>query len=275
MDKKTNDNVIQMPDRHLIEKQMQAFSEQRGNDELARAQDTMYDAWETDDPFQRIELAEKALKISRDCADAWVLLAEEAAESVQQSMEYFSMGVEAGERALGEKTFAQDKGYFWGILETRPYMRARLGQAQCLWSKGEHDAAIRHYQAMLELNPNDNQGIRHLLIGCLIEKRRDDDAIELIDTYEGDRGSEWLYSRVLLAYRREGDSEYSRKQRKEAIKQNKNVAAYLAGRRKIPKQLPEYYTPGDKNEAASYVMDNKAAWQGTPGSIPWLLKGIK
>lgn len=84
-------------------------------------------------------------------------------------MELYEQGVEAGERALGSEAFEEWEGHFWGILETRPYMRARHGLALCLWEAGESKKAIEHYTEMLRLNPGDNQGIRYVLAGCLLE----------------------------------------------------------------------------------------------------------
>jgi tetratricopeptide (TPR) repeat protein len=103
------------------------------------------------------------LKTSGDCADAYMLLAEEDAGSLEETRELYQKGVEAGERALGRETFEEDAGYFWGILETRPYMRARQGLAFCLWELGERQEAIDHYKQMLDLNSDDNLSIRHEL----------------------------------------------------------------------------------------------------------------
>src|SRR5947199_51392 len=118
----------------------------------------MYRAWETTGRQARITLAKRALAISPLCADAYVLLAEESAESLEEAKALYARGVEAGELALGPKTFKEDVGYFWGLLETRPYMRARAGLAQALWTSGSRDEAIAHYREMLRLNPGDNQG---------------------------------------------------------------------------------------------------------------------
>src|SRR5215211_7843795 len=120
---------------------------------LERAQDLIYEAFETESSRKRVQLAKKALKVSPDCADAYVLLAEEDAGSLEEARELYQKGVEAGERALGRETFEEEAGHFWGILETRPYMRARQGLAVCLWELGEREEAIEHYQEMLDLNP--------------------------------------------------------------------------------------------------------------------------
>jgi hypothetical protein len=108
---------------------------------LSRAQDVMYRAFDTREPEKRVELARAALEISPDCADAYVLLAEES-KGRKDAIQLFEKAVAAGERALGPDAFANDVGHFWGLIETRPYMRAREGLAVQLWSSGRRDEAI-------------------------------------------------------------------------------------------------------------------------------------
>lgn len=103
---------------------------------LEEAQDLMHEAWGSTGK-RRLELARRALEISKECADAYVLLAEEVARSLQEAKDLYEQGVKAGERALGSQAFEEEAGHFWGILETRPYMRARAGLACCLWLLGE------------------------------------------------------------------------------------------------------------------------------------------
>ena len=242
---------------------------------LRKAQDMMYDAWEVTNPKQRIALARKALEISPDCADAYVLLAEETTSSLSEALNLYRQGVEAGERALGKEAFEEDVGDFWGILETRPYMRARAGLAECLWAAGNHDESIQHYKDMLRLNPNDNQGIRDLLMPRLIQVGRDEDAEVLFKEYHDDGMASWAYARVLLDFQKMGDSEISRKSLKAAIKKNSHIPAYLLGRKKMPQSLPEFYSPGDQSEAIFYIKENLEAWKATPGASDWLLNQTK
>jgi len=242
---------------------------------LKEAQDIIYDAWEVNDPKRRVALARKALEISPDCADAYALLAEETASSLTEALNLYRQGVEAGERALGREAFEEDVGHFWGILETRPYMRARAGLAECLWASGKHDEAIQHYKDMLRLNPNDNQGIRDLLMPRLIEMGRDKEAEALFEEYLDDGMASRIYSRALLDFRKTGDSEISRKSLAAALKKNKHIPAYLLGRKKMPKFLPEYYSPGDESEAVFYAKENLEAWKITPGALEWLLHQTK
>jgi len=272
-DKSHHGNRLQLPDRRAVEGMMREFAQPREPTPVDEAQELMYQAWESDDPDERIALARRALELSTDCADAWVLLAEEGSRSIAEAEDCYRKGVEAGERALGEATFAEHKGHFWGLLETRPYMRARFGLAQCLWERGERDAAIQGYQDMIELNPRDDQAVRHVLLGWLLDERRHDEAYELIRHYQDDSTAWWGYFSTLLAYREEGDSADSRALRARALAGNRYVPAYLAGRRKLPKYPPAYVGIGDKDEAIAYVFDSRPAWRDTPGAIPWLLKG--
>ena len=94
------------------------------------AQDLIYQAFETRGRRQ-LQLARKALEICPDCADAYVLLAERTSD-VEKAHDLYLEGVLAGERALGKEFFKEEAGHFWDLIETRPYMRARQGLAQCL-----------------------------------------------------------------------------------------------------------------------------------------------
>jgi len=73
---------------------------------LEEAQELIYQALETPEKKERIRLAMESLKVCGDCSDAYVLLAEEAAEIPEEARNWYQQGVEAGERALGPEVFA-------------------------------------------------------------------------------------------------------------------------------------------------------------------------
>jgi tetratricopeptide (TPR) repeat protein len=131
-------------------------------DPLDEAQSLVYEAWNSEGP-QRVRLARKALETSPDCADAYVILAEDAAGDGREALQLFKKGVEAGERAIGPETFRKSAGRFWEVMEARPYMRARLGLAECLWEQGLQEEALGHLRELLRLDPADNQGVRRLM----------------------------------------------------------------------------------------------------------------
>lgn len=236
---------------------------------LEQAQDLMYDAFDSRGRKQ-LQLARKALEICPDCADAYVVLAEHCSD-VQKAKHLYAQGVAAGERALGKKFFEEEASNFWGILQTRPYMRARLGLAQCLEVLGQLEEAAHHYRELLRLNPMDNQGVRHLLLTCLLEMNANDEAEQLLKKYRDDKflavGS---YAQALLTFRRKGDTATARKHLQNALSVNKYVPKYLLGYEELPEFLPPGYSLGSEEEAevcADMLID---AWDETHSAIEWL-----
>jgi tetratricopeptide (TPR) repeat protein len=241
---------------------------------LEKAQDIMYDAWGAAGK-DRIDLAHKALAVSNDCADAYVLLAEEAASNEAEALQFLEEGVKAGEHALGERIFREEAGSFWGILETRPYMRARFGLAVLFHNQGERTRAIGHLKDLLRLNPNDNQGARHELAICLLEDG-DHEALEkLLGEYRDECSAVWLYSRALLKFRQEGRSSAADTCLKEAFEQNPFVPQYLLGKKRLPAHAPEYMGVGDRNEAVVYILESHRVWRDTSGALEWMNKMCK
>jgi tetratricopeptide (TPR) repeat protein len=235
---------------------------------LEKAQDLMYQAFEARGRRQ-IQLARMALEVSPDCADAYVLLAEHASEP-PRAHDLYAQGVAAGERALGPQVFADEAGHFWGIVTTRPYMRARLGLAECLRGMGRTNEAIGHYKELLRLNPNDNQGVRDILLPVLLAAGRDDEAGTLLAQYKDDVGATWKYGWALWTFRREGDGESARQRLQAARRANRHVPNYLTGKGQWPGPLPVSYSPGSEEEAVLCAEELGEAWRATPGAADWL-----
>jgi tetratricopeptide (TPR) repeat protein len=242
----------------------------RVSEAVDAAQEIMFDAWECEEPRKRVSMARKALETSSDCADAYVLLAQETAQTPGQAVELYGQGVAAGERALGQAAFEEDVGMFWGLLETRPYMRARLGLAMALWDAGHPDEAIAHGQEMLRLNPGDNQGVRYIVLNWLQRCGRDADADRLLRRYKDEDSTALLWPAALAAFRRQGDGPKSRKALARAVEANRHVAPFLLGRKKLPKRRVPYVTMGGSDEAAAYVEAAMVSWTSTVGALEWL-----
>ncbi|MFB3816864.1 MAG: tetratricopeptide repeat protein [Candidatus Methylomirabilales bacterium] len=236
---------------------------------LEKAQDLIYRAFDARGR-RKVQLARKALELSPDCADAYVVLAEQTADP-QAARELYAKGVAAGERALGPKVFAESAGEFWGITSTRPYMRARLGLARCLEDAGEVDDAIGHYQELLRLNPADNQGVRDVLLPLLLLERRDAEAGALLVKYQDDPRASWRYGWALWTFRQERDSPRARDYLRQALKGNRHVPEYLLGEAELPEVPPAAYRPGSVEEAEICAEELLDAWEETPGAMRWLM----
>ncbi|WP_435005442.1 DUF7309 domain-containing protein [Tundrisphaera lichenicola] len=239
-----------------------------GPSPLERARKLAAQAADAPDARRRIALARQALAASPDCAEAYFLLADHA-KTRKEALGLLEQAVEAAGKALGPGFFEEAEGHFWGILETRPYMRARLGLAEALWSAGRRNEAAEHLAEMLRLNPGDNQGVRYILASWLLSLDRLDELETLLSAYDED-STTWAYTRALCSFRRIGDSPTSRKLLQAAKKSNKHVPDYILGRKSLPPESPQLYSPGDSDDAILYVASNLSAWKSTPGSISWL-----
>jgi tetratricopeptide (TPR) repeat protein len=265
--------VFPLPDPRAMEGMLASIGQgavhYAANESLFHAQDLMYEAFEAQGA-RRVALAREALAISPDCADAYLLLAEETASGLEAARELLEQGVAAGERALGPDPFEEDVGYFWGLIETRPYMRARAALAETLWALGRREEAVAHQRELLRLNPNDNQGVRYRQAEYLLALERDEELDELFAAYEDDAAAAFAYTKALAAFRRQGDSPESRALVAEARERNPHVPAYLSGRDRLPVRVPDYVGFGDPSEAVDYAMGAKAQWESVPGALTWL-----
>jgi tetratricopeptide (TPR) repeat protein len=263
-----------LPDPRALEGAMRQFVRaQRGEagepTPLDQAHEHLLHAYQEPDEQRRVQLAKDALAICPDCADTYVLLAEHA-RNRKEALRLYEQGLAAGERVLGPEPFRTGVGRFWGLLETRPYLRARLGLAHALWTAGQRDQAVRHLQDMLRLNPNDNQGVRSTLAGFLLFLDRDDDLAQLLQEYAEEASATWAYTKALLAFRKHGDTPEARRLLQGAKKTNQHVPAYLLGRKFPPSRRPGSYSPGDENEALNYLGSFLVGWRSTPGAVAWL-----
>jgi tetratricopeptide (TPR) repeat protein len=107
---------------------------------------------------------QETLRVDPGHADAWVHIGNRRFEEgwTVEALNFYQRGQAAAEeRTIGDPDCY--RGVFWGDLRSRPYMRALHGQGLCFYRLGRRDEARRVYARMLELNPNDNQGVRFLI----------------------------------------------------------------------------------------------------------------
>jgi tetratricopeptide (TPR) repeat protein len=234
---------------------------------LEKAQDVMYRAFEARGR-RRIQLARKALELSPDCADAYVVLAEES-RGPDAARARYEQGVAAGERALGPELFAREAGHFWRIVQTRGYMRARFGLARSLEELDRRDDAIEHYRELIRLDTSDGQGVRYLLLTALLLAGRDKEASMLLQQFD-DPTAQWRYGQALCAFRREGDSRAARESLRAALRRNRHVPRFLTDEDDELHAAPTSYVPGSREEAMICDAELGEAWRATPGAVDWV-----
>jgi tetratricopeptide (TPR) repeat protein len=107
---------------------------------------------------------------------------------------------------IGRKAFPQDfevgrDRLEWGWLENRPFLRCLHGLALARYQEGRIEEALRLYQELLCLNPNDNQGVRALAEQALFKLGRLEEALKITEQYRDDAIPETLYGRALALFK--------------------------------------------------------------------------
>jgi tetratricopeptide (TPR) repeat protein len=274
-----DENSLNGPDQDRLYSRMEKDVEQifhcsSPDSALKQAQQLAYEAMEAPTRKAAISLARKALKISPDCADAYVILAEEYASTLEEAIYYYKAGVAAGKRALGADNLKKFRGHFWGRLETRPYMRALFGLAGCLWEIGQQEESLDIFNSLLRLNPGDNQGVRYILAARLLEKENTAALKKLLNKYH-ESSAAWLYTKALILFMELGDNPDSIRALRLAFNYNRYVIPYLTGRKRLPQRLPYLIGYGDKNEAIYYAIEYGRSWLKIKGALEWLKAALE
>ncbi|MDO4352982.1 MAG: hypothetical protein Q4D00_07655, partial [Clostridia bacterium] len=135
---------------------------------------------------EALKYAKKALELDEYCTDAEVMIADiQYGRDPEKFKKKFEKIITKTEKHLREEGYFDDDciGRFWGIFETRPYMRARYNYIELLLALGKYKKAVEECEEMLELNSNDNTGIRYTLMGLYAHFEDEVSAMRLYKKY--------------------------------------------------------------------------------------------
>lgn len=113
------------------------------------------------------ECARAAILRNPNAIDAYVILGRTAATDGER-VAFLREGVRLGEIEFrDELAAAPQKDFpFWGLLETRPFMRALHNLSLILFRDprpGAKDEAVEIWRRLYRICPNDNLGVRFLI----------------------------------------------------------------------------------------------------------------
>ena len=240
------------------------------DDKANNAQQLYYDACETPTEKRKVELIQRALELDPTNVDALLRAVMHSGAKGEEEIELLRKIVTVAEKKLGPKVFQELAGAFWGFIETRPYMRARERLAEALRASGQHEEAITEYQAMLKLNPGDNQGVRYSLLSSLLVLNRLEEVRELFKKYpEFEFHAAFAWGRVLERFL-SADMPGASKALTVARKQNRAMEAYVTGKCRVSGSLPDAYSPGSIEEALCFADGVRTAWEKHPTALKWV-----
>jgi len=137
------------------------------------------------DAKEAIKYAKKALKADPYCLDAEMIIATAKAGNMEELKKNIEKVICKGEEQLAKKNISkeEDAGHFYGIFETRPYMRVRKEYLDLLIAQGRYRHAIREAEELIRLNENDNLGVRYRLMALYSYFEEADSVNSLLDRY--------------------------------------------------------------------------------------------
>jgi tetratricopeptide (TPR) repeat protein len=192
-----------------------------------KAQELCWQAMDLCRPNRAIELTLQAFRMCPLCADVFNLAATYLAQDDGERLSLYRWAVRVAELYLGSKVFLEDRGDFYSVLNTRPYMRARFQLGLTLRKVGLFEEALKHFEELVELDTTDHLGARLILMTAYLESRLLTKARELIDRHRDDAGLYASYSNLICCWcKGAGKGEFSAAL-KRALYSNEHVPTLL------------------------------------------------
>lgn len=201
-----------------------------------------------------------------------LLKASELERDKKRRFQLLEQAVNVGRAQLGADFFENNVGFFWGLIETRPFMRALVNLADAYRQAHMRDKSLLCYRECLLLCPGDNVGARYLLPALLMEMGRYDEALDVIDEYSDELSySAFLaYSRALCLIAQQRKPADINKALRQAYGCNAGVPELLLLEGELPSPDSPYCAAGDHNEAIFYAVENRMLWRNLAGALTYL-----
>jgi tetratricopeptide (TPR) repeat protein len=229
-----------------------------------------------------LKYAKKALEIDPDFIDAEALINELSCKNIEDLKKRYEQLLTKEKKHLEDSgiTFRENMGDFWGLVETRPYMRIKNNYMHLLLKMGKYRKAIEECREMLELCESDNLGVRYCLIALYAFLEDEDNAVKIYVKFERENSAFMLLALSALYYKVDDypkAEEYLEKlekinpETKKAFMQiQTNNQSYLqeAG-------SADFYRPESSEEIILAIVDAAFLYQSTEGFLEWAGETVK
>ena len=141
---------------------------------------------EAEDRETTLKYAQKALFLDPDNLDAQRIVAQTTAGMIYDRLDRLETAVQHGTQIMESKGYMDEEyiGKFWGVVETRPYMRLRSAFMETLLAAGMMRRAAEECEEMLRLCEGDNLGIRYVLMHVYAFLEDEEKALKLHEKYD-------------------------------------------------------------------------------------------
>ena len=233
-------------------------------------------AYEADSEQDALKYARKALQLDKNCLDAEMMIAELTSGDSEELKRTYEKLIEKAEKALKESDIfrEENKGHFWLIIETRPYMRLRYSYIRLLMDLGKFRKAIRECEDLLQLCEGDNMGVRYLLISLYAFFEDELNVIRLHKRYEEEASAQMLLPIIALYYKLD-DYKKAEAYLKKLKKVNDELEDVFCDAEDIDENLDDViesgmYRYGSKEEIMVAMTDAMFLYSTTSGFYLWM-----
>lgn len=231
---------------------------------------------------KKLEYLDKALEVDPDNLDAKIQKIKVTAAGPEEILANVEQLAKQEERQLKKDGFFGPDyvGEFWGIFETRPYMRLLTLRATTLIDCGMWGRAVQQCEQLLELCENDNLGMRFLLMHLYAALEQEEKAKKLLARYKKDVSSQMLLPMSVLHYKL-GDYKKAQRYLDDVAENNKDLKKFVNAvcsddlEQHYNEMSPWGYRPFHIDELLIEYEENSFLFDTVPSYFPWAKEYLK
>lgn len=239
------------------------------DEDLKKANKIANEAWNQKNYKKKAKLAKEALKISENCAEAYIILSYDNSLSINEQKILVLKAVEAAKNVIGEENINKYIGKFLDLEVTRPYYSAKYRLGNLLWNINEKLEAIKEFTDLINLDPEDRLLIRGVLLSWLITENLDEEVLNVLNKYKNDYLPSTKFSKALYLFKI-GKLEEAERALRIANASNPFVIDYIIKQKRIPTNPPELKSLGTEEDAVYYMKNAEIAWNSVNGARSWV-----
>ena len=230
---------------------------------------------------EALQYAQTALELEPDNLDAERIVATAGVKDPLTVLDNLHRAVIHGTEVMKSEGFMTKEyiGDFWGVVETRPYMRLRHEFVETLIEAGMFRKAAAECEDMIRLCENDNLGVRYTLMHLYAYLEDERAALRLYKKYDGHEETQMLLPLSILYFKL-----YEMDKAKDYLvrlsKANKDTKKFFRAVRqdKIDEYADEMqpfgYRPFTIEELIMEVTENEFLFSAVPGYFWWADKQL-
>ncbi len=228
-----------------------------------------------------MQYLKKALKENPDYFEAEMLLVTETSENEFEALQKAETILEHAKQVMIKNGYLTEKniGSFWGIFETRDYIRFLRSVAQLYLQYSMYSRAASILEEVIRLNESDNTGARDQLFAIYAVLEQEEKAMKLKEKFDLNETTT-LLSLCILKFRlaKFDEADMYLEQLETINPDTQNFVAMIAGEMDPDEEdfelMDQYggYRPNTIQEYLSYVDRCDFAIENTHGFVLWLCR---